>query len=149
MLKELSKSEIEEVLRNNVLGRIGYRQGERVHIAPVSYVFETGSVLCRSYEGDRVLAMRDNRHVCFEVEELYSFNNWKTVVAWGVYEELFDMTEIAHARSLLSELMLSQKALLSSLPPTETSANHHGNSKDIVYYCIRFVELSGRSEREI
>ena len=150
MLSELTQSEIEEVLSDNYIGRIGCRDGDKIYIVPVNYIFEYGRVLCHSYDGQKVAMMRQNPDVCFEVEEIRSFNNWKTVVGWGIFEELTDAKDIEHAKSQLSDLMLAQKASLSSVPPAEEIPKHPEHpATNMVYYHIRFNELSGRHEREI
>ena len=117
MLRELTHPEIEDVLRNNYIGRIGCREGDRIYIVPVNYLHDLGNVYCQSYEGQKVEMMRNNPDICFEMEELHSFNPWKTVVGWGIFEELSDPLEIERARGQLSEMMLAQKALLNGPPP--------------------------------
>ena len=37
--------------------------------------------------------MRQNRQVCFEVEDIPDLGNWKSVICWGEYEELPNRTE--------------------------------------------------------
>jgi nitroimidazol reductase NimA-like FMN-containing flavoprotein (pyridoxamine 5'-phosphate oxidase superfamily) len=150
MLSELTQSEIEEVLADNYIGRIGCRDGDKIYIVPVNYIFEYGRVLCHSYDGQKIAMMRRNPDVCFEVEEIRSFNNWKTIVGWGVFEELTDDEDIEHAKSQLSDLMLAQKASLTNAPPAEEIVKHPPTpATNMVYYRIRFNELSGRHEREI
>jgi nitroimidazol reductase NimA-like FMN-containing flavoprotein (pyridoxamine 5'-phosphate oxidase superfamily) len=39
-------------------------------------------------QGRKVEMMRQNNEVCFEVDEIYDMSNWKSVVAWGAFEEL-------------------------------------------------------------
>ena len=149
MTGELNRSEINEVLSNGYIGRIGCRDGERIYIVPVNYVYENGVIYCQSYEGMKVLLMRQSPGVCFEVEELRSFSSWRTVIAWGNFEELTTEEEIRSAHSRLSEVMLAQKAVLNQPPPAETADTHPRPQASITYYRIRLDELSGRFEREI
>ncbi len=145
MLRELNPSEIDEVLMSSTLGRIGCRQGDKIFIMPVSYAYEHDMVYCQSYEGMKVSLMREYPDVCFEVEWLGSFDEWKTVLAWGIYEELSHPDDVAMARSRLSYARLEQKASLSSLPPAESSEQVRGRPEaSVVYYRIRLHELSGR-----
>jgi nitroimidazol reductase NimA-like FMN-containing flavoprotein (pyridoxamine 5'-phosphate oxidase superfamily) len=150
MLTELTQSEIKEVLATNYIGRIGCRDGDKIYIVPVNYLFEYDQVLFQSYDGQKVAMMRRNPDVCFEVEEIRSFNNWKTVVAWGIFEELTTPEEIASAQSGLSDLMLAKKASITSAPPAEEIPKHPQTpATDMVYYRIRLAEFSGRREQEI
>ncbi len=145
MLRELTTTEIDELLMSSTLGRIGCRQGDKIFIMPVSYVYEHDMVYCQSYEGMKVSLMREYPDVCFEVEWLASFNEWKTVLAWGTYEELDRPEDIAVARKRLSYMRLERKASLSSPPPSEASDGAHGRGEaSVVYYRIRIHEMSGR-----
>jgi nitroimidazol reductase NimA-like FMN-containing flavoprotein (pyridoxamine 5'-phosphate oxidase superfamily) len=150
MLSELTPSEINEVLDNNYIGRIGCRDGDKIYIVPVNYLFEYGRVLCHSYDGQKVAMMRKYPDVCFEVEQIHSFNHWKTVVGWGTFEELTDASDIAEAKLQLTDAMLAQKAsLTSSAPAGEVQHHPDSSSATMVYYRIRFNELSGRAEKEV
>ena len=149
MLTELTSSEIREILSENYIGRIGCRNGDRVYIFPVNYVFEDGMVYCQSYEGTKVSMMRENPDVCFEVEEIRDFNQWKSVLGWGFFEELVSPRDIRSAQLHFSEIMLAQKASLTSQPPTDQTNTARGKPPTIIYYRIRFDELSGRTERSI
>src|SRR4051812_28379131 len=119
MTGELNNHEIEEVLENGYIGRIGCRDGNRIYVVPVSYIYEYGRVLCQSYEGYKVALMRKYPDVCFEVEELRSFFEWKTVICWGIFKELTSPEEIAYARAHLSVTMLARKAGLTVPSPAE------------------------------
>jgi nitroimidazol reductase NimA-like FMN-containing flavoprotein (pyridoxamine 5'-phosphate oxidase superfamily) len=149
MLTELTKAEIQEVLTNNYIGRIGCRDGDRIYIFPVNYVHQHDMVYCQSYEGAKVAMMRAQPNVCFEVEEIRDFYHWKTAMGWGTFEELTSAEDIQEVKLQLSEIMLARKASLTALPPTEASLGMHGTLSAIVYYRIRFTELSGRSEKNI
>jgi nitroimidazol reductase NimA-like FMN-containing flavoprotein (pyridoxamine 5'-phosphate oxidase superfamily) len=89
MMGELSAAEIDEVLRSEVLGRIGYIADGWPCVLPVNYVYDGESVYVHSPEGAKVRAMRGDPRVCFEVEQIRSLSNWRTVVARGRFEELF------------------------------------------------------------
>jgi len=148
MLGELTVAQIEEVLNENFIGRIGCRDGDKIYILPISYRYDYGMVLCHSYVGNKIEVMRQNPDICFEVEEVYSFHQWKTVMGWGVYEELTQEADIEEAKRKLSAAMLRQKALLSAEPPTEIAHQHHHDKPlESVYYRIRFNEWSGRFEK--
>ncbi|MEO6831035.1 MAG: pyridoxamine 5'-phosphate oxidase family protein [Chitinophagaceae bacterium] len=132
MLGTLQNNEIEEVLGRNFLGRIGCRQDGQIYILPVYYHYAAGSIILRSYEGLKIEIMRHTPEVCFEVEEIRSFNDWKTVLCWGKYEELNDEVEIETIKRKLSDSSLAAKAY------TEDAPNK------IIYYRIPIVKMSGR-----
>ncbi len=39
-------------------------------------------------EGMKINMMRKNPRVCFEVDVMQNMANWKSVIAWGEFEEL-------------------------------------------------------------
>ncbi|HSP76366.1 MAG TPA: pyridoxamine 5'-phosphate oxidase family protein [Cryobacterium sp.] len=100
MLGELNDQEIDDVLRKAVIGRIGCHAGGQTYIVPVSFAYDGEHVYGHSGIGRKVAMMRENPSVCFEVEQVDDLGNWKTVVAWGTFEELIG-TDAAASRQLL------------------------------------------------
>lgn len=152
MLGILDETEIAEVLQNNLLGRLGCNDGSLTYVVPISFVFMGDHILCHSYEGMKVQMMRANPEVCFEVDEIRDYSNWKCVIAWGRYEELADEKEIAEARKYFSEEMLDLKVSETALPPDSSPGRAHAHApghRVSVYYRIRFHSVSGRYERQL
>src|SRR5688572_26367293 len=88
MLGELTKDEIEDILTTHAVGRIGcYAQG-RVYVVPVTYFYDGNSIIGHTVEGMKVDFLRENPECCFEVDILKNLNSWKSVIAWGTFEEL-------------------------------------------------------------
>ena len=88
MLGKLTNDQIEHVLRSQIVGRIGCFDGEEVYVVPVTYVFHNGYVYAHSKEGRKVQVMRKHPKVCFQVDAMDNMANWRSVIAWGEYEEL-------------------------------------------------------------
>ncbi len=152
MLGILNESEIAEVLQNNLLGRIGCNDGTLTYVVPVSFVFMVDHILCHSHEGMKIQMMRSSPEVCFEVDEIKNYSNWKCVIAWGRYEELTDNKEITEARQYFSEEMLDLKVSETALPPESQPERWHNQApghKTSIYYRIRFSSVSGRFERTL
>ena len=100
MLGELNDQEIDGVLHDAVIGRIGCHAGGQTYIVPVSYAYDGEHVYGHSGSGRKVAMMRENPSVCFEVEHVDDLGNWRTVVAWGTFEELRG-TDASASRELL------------------------------------------------
>ena len=149
MLAELTQSEIEEVLTNNYIGRIGCRDDESVYIVPVNYQYKPGYVQCYSLVGEKILMMRRQPDVCFEVEEVKDNSHWTTIICWGRYEEITDESELALLRPAYTEYMLRMRASLSALPPDEHTRTQPTGAElsAPVIYRIRLTKYSGRFER--
>ncbi len=90
MMGNLEEREIEDLLRTEVIARIACVAPDGwPYIVPVTYVYDGGEyVFAHSAEGEKMDAMRKNPRVCFEVEQIRSAANWRTVIARGRFEEL-------------------------------------------------------------
>ncbi|WP_394842363.1 pyridoxamine 5'-phosphate oxidase family protein [Pendulispora brunnea] len=89
MMGALSAKEADEVLESQSLGRIGYIADGKPWIVPVTYIYDGTCAYVHSAEGSKVVAMRSNPHICFEVEDVVDMGHWRSVVAQGVFEELW------------------------------------------------------------
>ena len=88
MLGDLSDQEMEELLRSETIGRLGCHAAGMTYVVPVAFVYDGGYVYSHSPEGRKIRMMRRNPEVCFEVDRIVSVIEWKSVIAWGPYEEL-------------------------------------------------------------
>ncbi len=91
MFGELDESEIESLLREELVARIGYvdLRGEP-HIVPITYAYDGTAILCYGPEGTKLDDMRLSPRVCVEVDHVQDAANWVSVVASGCFEELRD-----------------------------------------------------------
>jgi nitroimidazol reductase NimA-like FMN-containing flavoprotein (pyridoxamine 5'-phosphate oxidase superfamily) len=148
MLGMLTDSQIDQVLLTQFVGRIGCCFEGRVYVVPVTYAYEGGCIYVRSKEGEKVLTMRRNPDVCFQVDAVENMTNWRSVLLWGEYEEL--KTE--------QEQREGMKILLDKLAPfmiSETvGPSHQAHAPEViekslkaVAYRIRIKEKSGRFEK--
>lgn len=103
MIGTLSEKQIDYVLQSEILGRIGCYAKGKVYIVPVNYVYHDGCIYAHSHEGMKIHMMRQHRQVCFEVEQIDNYNNWRTVVLWGEFEELSYPGEGSEGLRLLQE----------------------------------------------
>lgn len=147
MLGYLQAQEIDELLGSQLIGRIGCHADNRTYIVPISYAFDGTYIYCRSDDGMKVGMMRKNPQVCFEVDHFQDMANWRSVVAWGVYEELTDEKDRKAALQQLIDRVLplvsSQMVHLS--PQWPFPPNDPNDIKGIVFR-IRLQEKTGRYE---
>jgi nitroimidazol reductase NimA-like FMN-containing flavoprotein (pyridoxamine 5'-phosphate oxidase superfamily) len=94
-------SEIETFLYRHDVGRIGCHDHGQTYIVPVSYAYANGSVYGRTYPGKKLQMLRSHPDICFEVDAFQDAAPWKSVIAWGHFEELTEETERHEAISLL------------------------------------------------
>jgi nitroimidazol reductase NimA-like FMN-containing flavoprotein (pyridoxamine 5'-phosphate oxidase superfamily) len=143
MLGQLTREEIEQLLMRQVIGRIGCHADGRIFVVPIAYAYDGAYVYAHSSDGLKIRTMRANPNVCFEVEQVEDVAHWKTVVAWGVYEELWgkdEETAVALLRSrfpsIRSETTLPHPALHEGVEQTRT-----------IFFRVRLDEKTGRFER--
>lgn len=90
MFGKLTTIEIEAVLHEGIVGRLGCNSGGITYVVPVSYAYDGAYLYGRSREGMKIDFMRMNPKVCFQVDHMVDMANWKSVILWGDYEELTD-----------------------------------------------------------
>ena len=143
MMGELSTSQIEEVLTSEYIGRIGCSAQGRTYVVPVSYVYEGDAIYAHSPLGMKIDMMRDNPEVCFEVEQVSTLLDWRSVIAWGRFEELSGESAL-HAMRLLIERLGNRVPGSGNRSHDDSHPTHPARMP--VLYRIRLREKTGRYE---
>lgn len=144
----LNNEQIEDLLRAQVIGRLGCNTADRTYILPLMYVFDGQSIIGHTSEGMKIDMLRQNPTVCFQVDKIDNMMSWQSVIAWGVFEEL----QGYDARSAMQKLI----ARMSSLATDDANAPMHGlethqlesGGTKTVIYRINIVEKTGRFEQQ-
>jgi uncharacterized protein len=151
MIGRLNEGAIEEVLRSNVLGRIGCTDGKKIYVVPVNYVYDGKYIIGHSVAGMKIDMMRSNPHICFEVDEMKTFTEWKSVIAWGQFQELTDERDRYAAMKLFVDRTMYMKISETAIPPELSAERVHprsqGNIRPIIYRLI-LTEKTGRFESD-
>jgi uncharacterized protein len=149
MTGKLSNEQIDEVLKQNVLGRIGCHSSGKTYVVPINYVYDGKYIIGHSVEGLKIQMMRNNPQVCFEVDEMISFTNWKSVIAWGTYLEITGERERLQAMELfvdrMMHLKISETAHLPEISEKRLHPRSPGMIKPVIYRII-ISEKTGRFE---
>ncbi|NHA03369.1 pyridoxamine 5'-phosphate oxidase family protein [Mucilaginibacter sp. HC2] len=148
MLGELTTNEIEDLLRQQVTGRIACYADGRIYIVPINYAYNGVYLFGHSTRGKKIDMMRKNPEVCFEVDDIQSIFHWKSVIAWGRFEEITDMDEKQQA----------MQAIIHRIMPLAENAPDHpshgitekesdvGSKVELIVYKIALAEKTGRYE---
>lgn len=151
MIGNLKDAAIEEVLKNNVLGRIGCHEGNKMYIVPINYAYDGKSIIAHSAEGLKISMMRKNPLVCFEVDQINSFTDWKSVIAWGRFEEIMDDDDQRIAMKFFVDKMMHMRLSETAIPltkeRTDTLRHTSGRIKSIVFRIV-ITEKTGKFENE-
>jgi len=151
MLGTLTNDQIAHVLQTEMIGRIGCYDGKEVYVVPVTYVYHNGYVYAHSKEGRKVQIMRKNPNVCFQVDAMDNMANWRSVIAWGKFEELIGEKAQKEGMKILIDR-------LTPLLTSETVRPTHGLSRPpevlekglkAVAYRIKITRSSGRFEKTL
>ncbi|HPX36247.1 MAG TPA: pyridoxamine 5'-phosphate oxidase family protein [Mycobacterium sp.] len=140
MLGELNAQEIEDLLCGEVIARIGCLHDGRVYVVPVTYVYDGTYVWGHSMDGAKLSAMRAHPEVCVEFEHVDDLSNWRSVIAWGTFEECTGDDWHAGMALLVERIMPLLKF------PPHRKPDPHGPTTGIVYR-IRLHDKTGRFER--
>ena len=145
MLGELDVRQIDEVLRSEDIGRLGCIASGWPYVVPVTYVYDGGSVYAHSGEGLKLRAMRENPLVCFEVEQIRSMANWRTVVVRGRFEELSSEEEDRAIALLTTRLVRTEMSETARLMQHEDVVQREGICRPVLFR-IRVQDKTGRFE---
>ena len=143
MLGQLRSSQIEDLLRGEVIARIGCISEGRVYVVPVTYVYDGTYVWGHAMDGAKLRAMRAHPEVCVEVEHVDDMSNWRSVIASGTFEECRGDDWDTGISLLLEHIMPLLK-----FPPHQPPPDLSGLRKGSVYR-IRLGDRTGRFEEVI
>jgi nitroimidazol reductase NimA-like FMN-containing flavoprotein (pyridoxamine 5'-phosphate oxidase superfamily) len=139
MIRDLGQDKSRELLRRGTIARLACVADNEPYVVPVNYIFDGESVLVHSLPGRKIVAMRANPRVCLQVDEIEDDLGWKSVLAFGNYEEITNAEERGRAMNRL----LSR---FPKLTPVESyMAGGTGTPAPIVFR-IRVDKISGLCE---
>ena len=93
MFGKMDNTQIEKVISDNFVGRLGCNADGKTYIVPISYAYDGEYIYFHTYEGMKVDMMRKNPNVCFQVDKMDNMASWESVIAWGTSEELTNLEE--------------------------------------------------------
>ena len=140
--RELSAREITALLRRNHVGRMAFAFHNRVDIVPIHYVYSGGWVYGRTSLGPKLLTLKHNQWVAFEVDEIDGLFDWRSVVLHG---GLYLLDADGPPRELAARRRAIR--LLRTLVPDTLRATDPVAFRDILFR-IHADELSGRAAQQ-
>ena len=88
VFRDLSKTESEVLLERSDVGRVAFSFHDSVDIRPIHYVYDDGWLFGRTSAGDKLVTLRHNQWVAFEVDEIAGPLDWQSVVVRGSFYRL-------------------------------------------------------------
>jgi nitroimidazol reductase NimA-like FMN-containing flavoprotein (pyridoxamine 5'-phosphate oxidase superfamily) len=137
MISEIGYRESRELLRDQNIGRLGCCSEGMPYVIPVNYFFDGEDIYIHSMPGRKIQVMRANPHVCLQVDEIEDTFNWLSVIAFGLFEEVYDTTE----RDRILAAMFQR---LPHMTPVESIVRD--SMSEVIVFRIRVERITGVSE---
>jgi uncharacterized protein len=139
MITRLRVEEARELLRQGKLGRLGCVVGGEAYVVPVNYLFDGECIYIHSLPGRKITALRAHPRACLQVDEIKDEYNWRSVLAFGNYEEIADPDG---RERVLRDLF----ARLPYFTPVESRMTQVAGLPEIIVCRIRVDEITGVNE---
>jgi nitroimidazol reductase NimA-like FMN-containing flavoprotein (pyridoxamine 5'-phosphate oxidase superfamily) len=148
MYGELSGTQIDALLRREMVGHLGCYGGGRPYVVPITYAYDGAHIYGYTREGMKLRMMRAHPTVCVQVDHITGIIEWKSVIAWGTFEELHG--EEARAARRLIEDRFGTRMGGTPIEGAHGMGGWDGRPpswQEAVLYQITLTTKSGRFER--
>ena len=140
MFVRLSEAESRGVLNAARVARLGCIVDGGPYIVPINYYFADGCAYSHSLPGLKISALRKTPMACLQVDEVESDIHWRSVLAFGRYEEISNPSERSkRLRKLLNRFPM--------LTPVESAITEDAGPPPVIVYRIRINKITGVAER--
>jgi uncharacterized protein len=138
-MKALLEEEARALLSGCRIGRLGCVDNGEPYVVPINYVFEDGIIYSHSLPGRKIDALRKHPRACLQVDEIQNDFEWRSVIAYGDFEEIRAPSD---RRSALGKLL----ARFPLLTPVESVMAQDASAPDSVVFGIRIDRITGVAE---
>ena len=139
MITRLSEAECRRVFQTGRTGRLGCIVDHEPYIVPINYNFEGDCVYSHSLPGLKIKGLRENPRACVQVDQIENDLCWRSVLAYGNFEEVKSPSE---RKETLGKL-LKRFPLLT---PVESAIAEDAGALQVIVYRIRIDRMTGVSE---
>src|SRR5262245_53890563 len=88
MITKLDPHESRSLLSQGRIARLGCVIDGGPYVVPVNYLFDGECAYIHSLPGRKITALRTNPRACLQVDEIKDEFHWRSVLAFGSYEEV-------------------------------------------------------------
>jgi nitroimidazol reductase NimA-like FMN-containing flavoprotein (pyridoxamine 5'-phosphate oxidase superfamily) len=136
-LDKLEDTDARAILSEGSLGRLGCVASGWPYVVPVNYFFDGKDIYIHTLPGKKVEALRANPRACLQVDEIKDSYNWRSVIAYGIFEEVSN-------EETREDVLTRLYSRLPHLTPVESQLVK-GMSGTIVFR-IRVEDVTGMGE---
>jgi nitroimidazol reductase NimA-like FMN-containing flavoprotein (pyridoxamine 5'-phosphate oxidase superfamily) len=133
----LSEDDARAILRAGSLGRLGCIADGSPYVVPVNYCYDGKDIYIHTLPGRKINALRDNPRACLQVDEIQDSYHWRSVIAYGGYEEVSD----EKAREEILVILFNRAP---NMTPVESKLAD--GLKEIIVFRIKVDEITGVGE---
>jgi hypothetical protein len=138
MLTSLNEAEATKLLAHERIARLGCVTEAGPYVVPISYYFDDGFAYCHSLPGLKIDALRKDPRACLQVDTIETDLRWRSVLAFGTYEEVKP-----NERGDIMNQLLQRFPMLT---PVESSLAADGGALPVIVFRIRIERITGLAE---
>jgi nitroimidazol reductase NimA-like FMN-containing flavoprotein (pyridoxamine 5'-phosphate oxidase superfamily) len=135
---KLGNTDALAILREGTLGRLGCIAADWPYVVPVNYYVDGENIYIHTLPGKKLDALRANPRVCLQVDEIKDPYNWRSVIAYGIFEEV---SNVETKENVLTRLY----SRLPHMTPVESRLVN--GMKETVVFRIKVEEVTGMAEK--
>ena len=139
MMKTLNTEEGRRLLKTARVVRLGCIVEGEPYVVPLNCHLEGDYLYSHSLPGLKIAGLRKNPKACVQVDDIESELRWRSVMAFGMYEEITNPNERA---DVLNKLLHK----FSLLTPVESAIALDGAAAEVIVFRIKIERLTGVSE---
>ena len=128
-IEEMTQEESRTLLRAGSFGHLGCTRDNHPYVVPMNYGYEEDGLYFFTTEGTKTEYIAANHEVCFQVEDVRSPTEWRSVMVIGRAVRLSRAEDLERAMQVITD---RNPSLLPALSETEVRAWHR-MSKVAVY----------------
>ncbi|MFN8192846.1 MAG: pyridoxamine 5'-phosphate oxidase family protein [Nocardioidaceae bacterium] len=117
---EMTTEECWDLIRTQEFGRMAFHLAEQVHITPINYAVDGESLLFRTAEGSKLLAVVMNPDIAFEIDDYSDDQAWSVIIR-GTARQLDELEEHRAENVPLRPWVPTIKYNVVEITPTEIS----------------------------
>jgi uncharacterized protein len=138
-MKTLTDDESRALLTASRIGRLGCIDSGEPYIVPINYLFEDESIYSHSMPGRKIDALRAHPRACFQVDEIENDFRWRSVIAFGQFEEI----RVPNERQAVLSKLLTRFPLLT---PVESVMARDAGAPNSIVFRIKVDRITGVEE---
>jgi nitroimidazol reductase NimA-like FMN-containing flavoprotein (pyridoxamine 5'-phosphate oxidase superfamily) len=139
MIFQLSHDEARRLLAEGTYAHLGCTVDDEPYVVPVNYVLDGDFIYLHSLPGRKLDGMRHAPRVCVQTEQIEGEYHWRSVQAFGDFEEIADGEEQERA----FEIIFAQ---FPRLTPADSVRRHGHLGEQSLVFRIRVDRISGVGE---